>query len=257
MILLSIKKWCTDTDNLVSERRKHVHICVFSKWWPGSVAIGLAAWSLSIPLYIHESDTIPGRSNKILAKFSKKIFLGFASAKKYFDTKKCEVVGQILDPVFEWEIQSIKSKITWKTDKKHIFVICGSQGSRVIFQEIIKNYSKNDEYEWIISLGKLNIDIKPEFEKIPNCQALEWISQIDIAHLIQDTDIAITRGSATTLAELTSFWSINIPHLIIIPLPYSANNHQYYNATHYEKMGHSVLEQKHLNQLTTIIQQHV
>ena len=35
--------------------------------------------------------------------------------------------------------------------------------------------------------------MKGEFEKIPDCQALEWIAQSDIAQLIQDTDLAITR----------------------------------------------------------------
>ncbi|MBC7498667.1 UDP-N-acetylglucosamine--N-acetylmuramyl-(pentapeptide) pyrophosphoryl-undecaprenol N-acetylglucosamine transferase [Candidatus Gracilibacteria bacterium] len=236
------------------QEKTEENIAVFSKGGPGSVAIGLAAWSLYIPLHIHESDTVPGRSNKILAKFANTIFLGFASAGKYFDTKKCEIVGQILDPMFEGQVSSIKHKIEWKTSKKHILVICGSQGSRAIFEEIVKNYAGNDEYEWIISLGKLNTRMKKNFEKIPDCQALEWIAQIDIAHLIQDTDLAITRGSATTLAELTAFQSVK---LVIIPLPYSAGNHQYYNALEYEKMGHRVLEQKNLHQLTETIQYNV
>jgi UDP-N-acetylglucosamine:LPS N-acetylglucosamine transferase len=68
---------------------------------------------------------------------------------------------------------------------------------------------------------------------MPDCQVLDWIDQANIAELIQDTDIAITRGSATTLAELTAF--DKNPTLIIIPLPSSAGNHQYYNALEYEK----------------------
>ena len=104
--------------------------------------------------------------------------------------------------------------------------------------------------------------MKSEFEKIPECQAIEWISQSDIAHLIQDTDLAITRGSATTLAELTSFRSKELSShkaikLIIIPLPYSANNHQYYNALEYQKIGHIILEQKNLDQFKQTIQQYV
>ncbi len=304
------------TENPMSENDKSHKVCLFSKWWPGSVAIGFAAWSLGIPVYIHESDTVPGRSNRILWKIAARVFLWFETAKKYFDPKKCEVVGQILDPVF-WtsfvkevsvgrRISSGKqNKISptplykegpnWKTTKPHILVICGSQGSRAIFQEIIRNYRGNEEYEWIISLGKLNTNMKSGFEKIPNCQALEWISQLDMAHLIQDTDIAITRWSATTLAELTierwwisqkqevqgrkifskgayesvSDWENNFSNdeirsfsgipikLIIIPLPYSSGNHQYYNALEYEKMGHTVLEQKNLNQITKIIQENV
>lgn len=56
---------------------------------------------MGIPLYIHESDTIPGRSNTLLGRFATRVFLGFKSAEKYFDTKKCEVIGQILDPILE------------------------------------------------------------------------------------------------------------------------------------------------------------
>lgn len=248
---------------LLELKIKKANITVFSKWWPGSVAIGLAAWSLQIPVHIHESDTIPGRSNRILGKIATKIFLGFESARIYFDPKKCEVIGQILDPVFENKKDKIQdTKIHWKTTKPHILVICGSQWSRTIYEKIITEFWWNSKYEWIIALGKLNSGMKGEFEKIPDCQALEWISQSDIAALILGTDLAIARWSATTLAELTAF-SSNLPsdqsiiRLVIIPLPYSANNHQHYNALEYQKMGHVILEQKNLDQFKQTIQQYV
>lgn len=227
------------------------NLCIFSKGWPGSVAIWLAAWSLSIPLYIHESDTIPGRSNRILGELATKIFLGFENTKQYFNSSKCEVIGQILDPVFGWEMQGIEYRVQWKTTKPHILVICGSQWSQVIFQTIIDQFSNKNKYEWIIALGKLNSSMQSEFHTIADCQAIEWISQSEISHLIQSTNIAITRGSATTLAELTALE--HGPHLIIIPLPYSAGNHQYSNALEYQKIGHTILEQQNLFQLSEII----
>lgn len=223
--------------------------CVFSKWWPGSVAIGIAAWTLGIPLYIHESDTIPGRSNRILGKFATRIFLGFESAKKYFYTQKCEVIGQILHRVFfRKEVLSPK-EISWKTQKKHILVICGSQWARVIFEEIMSDFGWSDSYEWIIALGKLNESMKHDFDSIQDAQALSWISQDNIAYLLQDADIAITRGSATTLAEIEVFGI----RKIIVPLPYAADNHQYWNAKEYEKSGDILLEQKDLKNLPEVI----
>lgn len=248
-------------------------ICVFSKGWPGSVAIGLAAWSLWIPLYIHESDTIAWRSNQILGKFATKVFLGFENTKKYFKWKNSEVIGQILDPVFSHHCEPAKQsrnteiqkpldhfvprddRIQWKTNKPHILVICGSQGSQSIFQAIIEQFREDTRYEWIIALGKLNQDMQNAFAVIPNCQAKEWISQSDIAQLIPDTDIAISRWSATTLAELTAF-SDSKPYLIIIPLPYSAWNHQYFNALEYSKLGHTIIEQKHLDTLKNTLTNH-
>jgi UDP-N-acetylglucosamine--N-acetylmuramyl-(pentapeptide) pyrophosphoryl-undecaprenol N-acetylglucosamine transferase len=115
--------------------------------------------------------------------------------------------------------------------EKHILVICGSQGSRAVFEAIVEQFGKDNPYEWIIALGKLNVDMKSDFQTMGNMQALDWISQEDIAHLLENTDLAITRGSATTLAEIDVFGVKKI----IIPLPYSADNHQYYNAREYEK----------------------
>ena len=242
-------------------------ICVFSKWWPWSVAIGIAASSLWIPLFIHESDTIPGRSNRILGKLATRIFLGFECAKQYFNPEKCEIIGQILGASFVKEVPEgrrisrenqnkispttlYKEGINWKTDKTHILVICGSQGSQVIFREILGSFQNHDTYEWIIALGKLNEWMKKDFENMKNTQALEWISQEDIASLLGNTQIAITRGSATTLAEIDIFGVKKI----IIPLPYSAENHQYWNAREYAKKWDILLEQKNLDQLHQIIQ---
>ena len=231
------------------------NIAIFSKWWPGSIAIGIAGWSLGIPLYIHESDTIPGRSNRTLWRFAKKIFLGFEDAKKYFNTEKCEVVGQILDPIFSnhpTTVTTYENTVIWKTDKPHILVICGSQWAKSIFDAIINQFKDDTTYEWIVALWKLNTNMQSAFADIQNCQAISWISQENIAHLIQDTDVAISRWSATTLAELTSN-NENIPKLIIVPLPYSAGNHQYYNAIEYEKIWHILLEQDKIKELKNTI----
>ena len=249
-------------------QKSNTPICVFSKGWPGSVAIGIAAWMLGIPLYIHESDTIPGRSSRILGRFADTIFLGFESAKQYFQSEKCEVIGQILSASFAKEVPEgrrifrenqekishtplHKEGINWKTNRTHILVICWSQWSQAIFEAIMEQFSSSDKYEWIIALGKLNEWMKQDFEKMKNIQAFEWISQEDMASLLTNTDLAITRGSATTLAEIDIFWIKKI----IIPLPHSAWDHQYWNAKEYEKNGDILLEQKNLNQLTEILKE--
>ncbi|GAB0174820.1 MAG: undecaprenyldiphospho-muramoylpentapeptide beta-N-acetylglucosaminyltransferase [Candidatus Altimarinota bacterium] len=223
--------------------------CLFSKGGPGSVAVGIAAWSLKIPIYIHESDTIPGRSNLILSKFATKIFLGFQSSIKYFPKEKSEFTGQILHSTF-YTKKDIQGTIHWKTQKTHILVICGSQGAKTVFESIIKQFPGITDFEWIISLGKLNAHMKSDFEKMNSTQSFDWIGQENIASLLRETDIAITRGSATTLAEIDAF-SVK---KIIIPLPSSARNHQLFNAKEYEKKGDIVLEQKDITLLKVIIE---
>ena len=41
------------------------------------VPVGIAAFMLGIPVFIHESNAVPGLSNRILARVARKIFLGF------------------------------------------------------------------------------------------------------------------------------------------------------------------------------------
>lgn len=248
---LKLLKWILQARHIL--KKWNNASCVFSKGGPWSLAIGIAAWSLNIPLFLHESDTVPGFSNRVLGRIATKVFLGFERTKKYFPKNKSEVIWQILHRVFEkWALDEIVHfpSITWKTKKPHILVICWSQWAKAIFEAILEQFKDSRKYEWIIALWKLNHDMKVFLEKIHNTTVIEWISQEDIASLLQDTDIAITRWSATTLAEIDAFQV----RKIIIPLPYAANNHQYTNAEEYTLHGDTLLEQKNIHLLTTEIE---
>lgn len=72
--------------------------------------------------------------------------------------------------------------------------------------------------------------MRDAWKNFPHIQVLDWLDKTDQYSVFSGTDIAITRGSATTLAELDAFQIKKI----IIPLPHAARNHQYYNAQEYE-----------------------
>jgi UDP-N-acetylglucosamine--N-acetylmuramyl-(pentapeptide) pyrophosphoryl-undecaprenol N-acetylglucosamine transferase len=91
--------------------------------------------------------------------------------------------------------------------------------------------------------------MKSDFEKMKYMQVLEWIYQEDIVSLLSHTHLVITRGSATTLAELDIFGVKKV----IIPLPHSADNHQYWNAKEYEKKGDILLKQEKLSELSRVV----
>lgn len=68
----------------------------------------------------------------------------------------------------------------------------------------------------------------------------EFVEQQDIAKLYSLCDVAITRGSVTALAEQQLF---GIKKLIV-PLPYTGGNHQWYNGLWYaEQYDDIVLEE--------------
>ena len=60
--------------------------------------------------------------------------------------------------------------------------------------------------------------------------------------LLDQSDLCITRAGATTLAELVF---LNLPH-VAIPLPSSKDNHQFENASFYEKKGCNWILNQHI-----------
>ena len=67
----------------------------------------------------------------------------------------------------------------------------------------------------------------------------------NVLEYFSKVDLAITRSGSSMLAELTN---ANIP-FISVPLPSSADNHQFKNADYYEKKNFAFLvEEKDLNE---------
>ena len=93
-----------------------------------SLPVGLSAWICRKPLFLHEQNAIMGTSNKMLAKLSKIIFLGFAINKSV--TKKMVLVG---NPIKELESSF---SINLNNDPVRIYVTGGSQGSEFINKNI-------------------------------------------------------------------------------------------------------------------------
>lgn len=152
--------------------------------------MGLAAKSLGIPIFIHESDTIPGRSNRQLASMAKRIFLGFESSIQFFPQNKSVTVGQILDNKLFF--QNTVGSIRWKTNKTHILLFCGSQGAKSVFEAVLSQCADMDA-EWIVVLGRLNTSMRAAFRTFQDIQILDWLEKDDQRTIFEGTDIAVTR----------------------------------------------------------------
>ena len=96
---------------------------------------------INIPTFIQEQNSYPGITNKILGKYSKKIFVAYDGMDKFFDSKKIVYSG---NPVRE-SIRLFKSvnknevyeKLNLTSNKKTILVLGGSQGADKLNKSII------------------------------------------------------------------------------------------------------------------------
>ncbi|MGC8729625.1 MAG: UDP-N-acetylglucosamine--N-acetylmuramyl-(pentapeptide) pyrophosphoryl-undecaprenol N-acetylglucosamine transferase [Elusimicrobiales bacterium] len=187
-----------------------------------------------IKSFIHESNSIFGIGNRICGIFAKKVFLGLPVRNNPFKSKSI-LTGTPIRKSFEEkpDIEKIKEKLKIKNQKTIITIFGGSQGSKNIneaaYYFVLKNKTEKTNYTIIQITGKKNFNETKkryeEFELIDeNLILFEYYENMQEIYAI--SDLIISRSGASTISELIK---VKKP-AILIPLPSSAQNHQYENA---------------------------
>ncbi len=198
-----------------------------------SAALLLAASFLRIPSYIWEPNALPGLTNRKLSGFVKEAFVVFEKAKNHM---KCPTrdLGLPIRKEVETKIEKLKH------DGFHILVYGGSQGSMAINKIILEMVNKkllSDDVKILLQTGVKNFAKMKELYDGKNSQ-LELIDYIhDMPQRYAWADLAIARAGTGTISE---FASVKMPN-ILIPLPTSAEYHQFDNAKSLSDKGASIL----------------
>ncbi|MDD4151597.1 MAG: glycosyltransferase [Candidatus Gracilibacteria bacterium] len=207
---------------------------IFSKGGFVSIPLCIAGKIMGKKIIIHESDTVIGLSNKIIGLLATKVFFTFDNEK--IDKKKYIKSSQILNPNLIKNIEETHQI----NEKQEVLVIAGSQGSKIIFENLLKIIENFTDRNFTIILGDKNTNFRSEFEKYENVIIYDFISQDDLAKILEKSDIAITRAGATSLWEQYYFGIKSV----IIPLKSRAGNHQYHNGLYFkENFGSIILEE--------------
>ena len=199
---------------------------VFSKGWYVALPLCIAAYILRKKIYIHESDTVSWVANKIIGKIATKVFYTFPH--EGIEDERTFITWQILNPDL---IDELKDLNVWQNPRLKVVVMWWSQGSTTIFNALLKLLPELEDIDFNVILWDKNLHLKDKFSKFQNVITYDFISQKKLWLLLKKTDIAITRWWATTLWELNMFWI----HSIIIPLLWSAWNHQMKNAMYFKE----------------------
>lgn len=137
---------------------------------------------MGIPVVLHESDTVPGLANRIVAKFSRTVFLGFEEAKRYFPAVPTAVVGQMLSPVF---LEAPREDKHYDSSRPiRLLVQCGSQGSSRIFDRLLSVPELASRFEVTVLLGTRNEQYRDAFEAV-GIRAIEFAPPEELVELYQ------------------------------------------------------------------------
>lgn len=218
-------RWCFQSLQLL---KKHKIDHVFCKWWYVALPVCVAAGILCIPVSVHESDMYPWLVNKLVSKWATYRFCWFEDS-----LNDAEVIGQILSLSLSPENHYPVEIKNYNPSRPTYLFICGSQWSTSIFKQLWQQLDRwwlfVKDANIVVILWLLNESMGIKFKKYDNVTTFDFCSSAQLWYLYSLADLAVTRWSATVLAELEMFW---IPK-IIVPLPYSVDQPK--NATWYAK----------------------
>ncbi len=172
---------------------------------------GVIAWIFRVPLLIHEQNSIPGTTNRLLSKLATQTFQAF-------------------DGAFDSSVQalSVGNPVAFKVSNYHtnnkklnLLIVGGSLGSKPINEVVTQlNIPVNIWHQ----TGQLHFEqVRSQYGK-KSAKVVAFID--DMAKAYAWADVVLCRAGAMTISELM----LSATPSILIPLPHAIDNHQFHNA---------------------------
>jgi UDP-N-acetylglucosamine--N-acetylmuramyl-(pentapeptide) pyrophosphoryl-undecaprenol N-acetylglucosamine transferase len=205
----------------------------------------LTAHFMNILTVIAEQNAVPGITNRILGKFTNKIFVTYTQTQKYFPQDKVILSGNPVRAAFA----AGRSKAKEKKDFWQLLIFGGSQGAEAINKAVINMLPQlqnmKNKVRVVHQTGARQFEkVKKTYKQFGiQVKVLPFI--VDMAGAYAAADLIICRAGATSLAEITAAGKA----AILIPYPWAANDHQTKNAQAMAKASAAVLIKE--NELTS------
>ena len=225
---------------------------IFSKGGYTSVPILLAAKFLRIPVVIHESDSIPGRANKMATKQAKYIAISYDDAAQFFPPEKTALTGIPLRTAIKDVPADPYQVLGIPNDKPLLYITGGSSGAERINNIILRSLNQLlPHYRIFHQTGPANL----EDMKLAAQSLLAGTDLLDsyylegsidakmVSALMSASSLVITRAGSTTLFEIAYHGKPSV----VIPIPEDISRDQRSNAYVYARTGAaSVIEEQNL-----------
>ncbi len=195
----------------------------------------LAAWLKRVPIFLLEQNVLPGRTNRALQFFAKKIVISFPESRRYFHVKHVECFGNPVrkhfSPGSDGEVKALKFG-----DGPKILVLGGSQGAYAINQFFESNeaFFVSENFVLIHLMGEAyyrkRFGSQPFQVVYSRDKSLIKVVKLPYFEAMDDlytmADLVVSRAGATTIAEILHFQKPSV----LIPYPHAKDNHQQLNA---------------------------
>ncbi|MDP3696728.1 MAG: UDP-N-acetylglucosamine--N-acetylmuramyl-(pentapeptide) pyrophosphoryl-undecaprenol N-acetylglucosamine transferase [Candidatus Taylorbacteria bacterium] len=237
---------------------------VFTKGGYASFMPAMVASLFLIPVFIHESDSVPGLSNMLISKFATKVFLSFKTAEKYFEEAKVIFTGNpVRKELFRGDKDAARVYFNLREPRPTVLILGGSQGAKMINDVVLSSL--------VVMAQKFNIihqcgesqhaAVKKDIDTILTEGTRQYAAPVEVYYRLYPfldqnqlasayalADIIVSRAGAGTLFEIAQAGK----PAVIVPISQSPANHQYLNAFEFSLSGGYLMEESNFNRESLI-----
>lgn len=206
-----------------------------------------------VPTFVHESNAIPGKANRLNGFLVDEVLLGFEECQRFFPKAHCAVTGTPIRHSLKERMPKDEALATFglKPGCATVLVMGGSQGAKGI-NDTVRHASAILGRDAREAGGSGAQGVGVQFIHLTGPEGGEAMQQAYrdagiAAHVApfchqmgaaySAADIAIARSGAASLAEIAHY---ALPS-ILIPYPYAAEDHQQFNAEIFARAGAATL----------------
>ena len=207
----------------------------------------LAARKFGAKTFLHESNTIPGRANRFLARYVDEAFVGFPETADRIRAGKKTMTGTPVRPQFSEpspsQMAACRSGLGLAPEVPTVLVVGGSQGASGLNELVLSALSllAPKKWQWLHLTGPNDVEKVKAAYAAQKLKAVvkPFLAEMELA--LGAATVAVSRAGASSLAEIAA---VRLPSLLV-PFPAAADNHQFFNAHAFERTGAArLLEQK-------------
>jgi len=197
----------------------------------------VAARTLKIPTAVHEQNSFPGLTNRLLCRIVDRVFISFEESRAKFPTGTLVFTG---NPVRE-ELLQAERPLRSEDGAFSVLVVGGSQGARAVNTAVVAALGILKKEGRAIRV--VHQTGKGDYERVLSLYTELGLRGVvtpfidDMAEAYLETDLVVGRAGASTVAELASLGKPSV----LVPYPYATNNHQVTNARALSDAGGAVL----------------
>lgn len=203
--------------------------------------VTLVAAAMGIPTAIMEQNSLPGMTNRLLARVVDRCFVSFEETSR-LPARKCEFTGNpVRQQIIEAAATGAESEST-DASEFHLLITGGSGGAGSMNAQlpaVLASLPDEVRARLVVRHQAGRGRAEPVAEAYRDfdgrCEVVEFID--DMAAAYQWADLVICRAGATTLAELLVLGQ----PAVLIPFPGAADKHQDKNAEASARTGAAVV----------------